>query len=312
LIPKKKISNTFLSFLLATIFIWLLITLSKEYTTAISFPIKYTKIAQNKLLQATPVKALEILVKTTGFSIFRTRFNTKEITINANALLKKTGTKYYLLVKNQKQRIQKQLPSGVALEQILKDTLFLDLGRLVTRKLPLIPKIKISYHVGYDLSEEITVTPDSILVSGPENYMSALKGLALLPIVLEDVMANFTKKVAIKMPEGIKNLKLDTKEITVSGKVEKFTEGTLEVPYTVINIPKDITINTLTKKIQITFIVGLSRFNKINENSFQIECDYSISESNNLGYLIPKLVHKPSEIKSYKIIPNEIDFLIQN
>ena len=312
MIPKKKISNTFLSFLLATIFIWLLITLSKEYTTAISFPIKYTKIAQNKLLQATPVKALEILVKTTGFSIFRTRFNTKEITINANALLKKTGTKYYLLVKNQKQRIQKQLPSGVALEQILKDTLFLDLGRLVTRKLPLIPKIKISYHVGYDLSEEITVTPDSILVSGPENYMSALKGLALLPIVLEDVMANFTKKVAIKMPEGIKNLKLDTKEITVSGKVEKFTEGTLEVPYTVINIPKDITINTLTKKIQITFIVGLSRFNKINENSFQIECDYSISESNNLGYLIPKLVHKPSEIKSYKIIPNEIDFLIQN
>ena len=312
MIPKKKISNTFLSFLLATIFIWLLITLSKEYTTAISFPIKYTKIAQNKLLQATPVKALEILVKTTGFSIFRTRFNTKEITINANALLKKTGTKYYLLVKNQKQRIQKQLPSGVALEQILKDTLFLDLGRLVTRKLPLKPNIKISYHVGYDLSEEITVTPDSILVSGPENYMSELKELALLPIVLEDVMANFTKKVAIKIPEGIKNLKLDTKEITVSGKVEKFTEGTLEVPYTVINMPKDVTINTLTKKIQITFIIGLSRFNKINENSFQIECDYSISESNNLGYLIPKLVHKPSEIKSYKIIPNEIDFLIQN
>jgi YbbR domain-containing protein len=312
LIAKKKISKTFLSFLLAAIFMWLLITLSKEYSTAISFPIKYTKIAQNKLLQATPVKTLEILVKTTGFSIFRTRFNTKEITINANTLLKKTGTKYYLLLKNQKQRIQKQLPSGVALEQLLKDTLFLDLGRLVTKKIPLKPNIKISYHVGYDLSEEIMIAPDSILVSGPENYMSALKGLALLPIVLEDVMANFTTKVAIKMPEGIKNLKLDTKEITVSGKVEKFTEGTLEVPYTVTNMPKDLTINTLTKKIQITFIIGLSRFNKINENSFQIECDYSISESNNLGYLIPKLVHIPSEIKSYKIIPNKIDFLIQN
>jgi hypothetical protein len=312
LIPKKKISKTFLSFLLAAIFMWLLITLSKEYTITISFPIKYTKIAQNKLLQATPVKALEIVVKTNGFSIFRTRFNTKEITINANALLKKTGTKYYLLVKNQKQRIQKQLPSGVVLEQILKDTLFLDLGRLVTRKLPLKPNVKISYHVGYDLSEEITVSPDSILVSGPESYMSELKSLALLPLVLEDVMANFTKKVAIKMPEGIKNLKLDTKEIIVSGKVEKFTEGTLELSYTVINKPKDVTINTLTKKIQITFIIGLSRFNKINENSFQIECDYSISESNNLGYLIPKLVHKPSEIKSYKITPNEIDFLIQN
>jgi hypothetical protein len=291
---------------------WLLITLSKEYTTTIVFPIEYNKIAQNKLLQTAPVVALEIVVKTNGFSILRTRFNTETIAINANALKKKTGTTYYLLVKNQKQRIQKQLPSGIALQQIIKDTLFLDIGRLVIRKLPLKPDVKINYHVGYDLSEEIIVTPDSILVSGPEDAMSNLKNIALLPIALEDVMADFTKKVAIKMPEGIKNLKLNAKEIIISGKVEKFTEGTLEVPYTVINIPKGVNINTLFKKIQITFIIGLSSFNKINENSFQIECDYSTSESNNLGYLIPKLVHKPSEVKSYKIIPNEIDFLIQN
>jgi hypothetical protein len=291
---------------------WLLVTLSKEYTTTIIFPIKYSKIAQNKLLQTTPITTLETVIKANGFSVLRTRFNTKKIAINANTAIKKKGTTYYLLVKNQKQFIQKQLPSGVALQQIIKDTLFLDLGSLVIKKLSLKPNIKINYHVGYDLSEDITVTPDSILVSGPEDYMSKLKNIELLPVILEDVMANFTKKVAVKMPKGIKNLKFDTKEVTIHGKVEKFTEGTLDITYTIINIPKGITINTLSKKIQITFIIGLSSFNKINENSFQIECDYSVSESNNLGYLIPKLVHKPSEIKSFKIMPNEIDFLIQN
>jgi hypothetical protein len=291
---------------------WLLITLSKEYTTTISFPIKYSKIAQNKRLQTSPITVLETVVKANGFTVLRTRFNTKTIAINAKPTVKKEGTTHYLLVKNQKQQIQKQLPSGVLLQQILKDTLFLDLGSLVTMKLPLKPNIKISYHVGYDLSEEIVLTPDSILVSGPEEYMSKLKSISLLPLVLGDVRANFKNKVGVKMPEGIKNLKLDTKEITIQGKVEKFTEGTLEVPYSVINIPKGISISTLSKKIQVTFIIGLSSFNKINENSFQIECDYSVSESNNLGYLIPKLVNKPLEIKSYKILPNEIDFLIQN
>lgn len=310
--PKKKIPKTFIGFLLASVLIWLLITLSKEYITTINFPIKYNKIAQNKRLQSTPETILEIVVKASGFSILRTRFNTKKIAINANALVKKKGTKYYLLVKSQKQIIQKQLPSGIALQEILKDTLFLDLGSLVTKKLPLKPNVKLNYHVGYDLSEEIRLTPDSILVSGPENYILELKNIELLPIELEDVMENFTKKVAIKMPKGIKNLKFDTTEITVSGKVEKFTEGTFEVSYKITNIPEGVTINTLSKKIQITFIIGLSSFHKISENSFQIECDYSISESNNLGYLIPKLVHKPSEIKSYKIIPNEIYFLIQN
>ena len=309
---KNKIPKTFIGFLLASVIIWLLITLSKEYVTTINFPINYYGISQNKLLQATPTKELEIVVKANGFKILRTRINTINIAINARALIKKKDTKHYLLVKNQKLSIQKQVPSGIVIQEIIKDTLFLDVGSLVTKKIPLKPNVKINYHVGYDLSEAVSVIPDSILVSGPENYISEIKNIELLPLELEDVKADFTRKVAIKMPKGIKNLKFDTKEITISGKIEKFTEGTFDIQYKIINIPEGVVINTLSKKIQVTFIVGLSSFNKINETSFQIECDYSLSESNNLGYLIPKLVHKPSEIKSYKIIPNKIDFLIQN
>ena len=156
---------------------WLLITLSKEYTTTISFPIKYSNIAQSKLLQTAPKTTLETVVTANGFSVLRTRFNTKTIAIDAKTVIKKKGTTYYLLAKNQKQIIQKQLPSGVALQQIIKDTLFLDLGSLVIKKLPLKPNVKINYHVGYDLSEEITMVPDSITVSGPENYMSKLENI---------------------------------------------------------------------------------------------------------------------------------------
>ncbi|TXD48309.1 hypothetical protein [Polaribacter sp. IC073] len=310
--PKKKIPKTFISFLLASVLIWLLITLSKEYVTSIYFPIKYGNLSQNKLLQGTPVKELEVVVKANGFKILRTRVNTKNIGVHANALIQKKGTKYYILVKKQKQSIQKQLPSGVVLQEIVRDTLFLEVSSLVSKKLPLKPDVKIRYQVGYDLSEEINVAPDSIIVSGPENYISEIDEITLLPIVLEGVKADFSKKVAVKIPKGIRNLKFESKEIIVSGKVEKFTEGTLDIKYTITNVPEDLTINTLSKKVQITFIIGLSRFNTIDENSFQIECDYSMSAFNNLGYLIPKLVHKPSEIKSYKIIPNKIDFLIQH
>ena len=310
--PKKKIPKTFISFLLASILIWLLITLSKEYITTISFPIKYGEISQNKLLLANQTKVLEIVVKTNGFKILRTRFNTKSMLINVNTLISKKGTTYYLLLKSRKQSIKRQLPSGVSLQEIIKDTLFVELGSLVTKKLAIKSNLKISYHIGYDLSEQISLKPDSILVSGPENYISKIKNIELVPTILEDVKIDFTRKVAVKIPEGIKNLKFNIKEVTVSGKVEKFTEGILNIPFKIINVPAGLTINTLNKKVQITYIVGLSNFNKIDENSFQIECDYAMSASNRLGYLIPKVVRKASEIKSYKLIPDEIDFLIQN
>ena len=309
---KKKIPKTFLSFVLASILIWLLITLSKEYTTTIAFPVKYREISRNKRLLENQSTVLELVVNTNGFKILKTRFNTKSIEINANALLKKKGTQHYVLVKSQKQRIKKQLPSGVRLQEMIKDTLFLEVGSLVTKKLAVKADLKIKYHIGYDLSEEITLKPDSILVSGPENYIKEIKSIALVPLVLQDVKANFTRKVAIQIPPEIKNLKFETKEITISGKIEKYTEGTLNIPYKITNLPQGLTLNTLDKKIQVTYIVGLSSFNKIDENSFQIECDYTLSKANDLGYLIPKLVRKPMEIKSYKMMPNEINFLIQN
>ena len=215
-------------------------------------------------------------------------------------------------MKSKKQSIKRQLPSGVSLQEIIKDTLFVELGSLVTKKLAIKSNLKISYHIGYDLSEQISLKPDSILVSGPENYISKIKNIELEPIVFEDVKADFIRKVAIKAPEGVKDLKFNIKEVIVSGKIEKFTEGILNVPFKIINVPAGITINTLNKKVQVTYIVGLSSFNKIDENSFQIECDYTMSASNRLGYLIPKVVRKSSEIKSYKLIPNEINFLIQN
>ena len=310
--PKKKIPKTFISFLLASILIWLLITLSKEYITTINFPIEYGEISQNKLLLANQTKALEVVVKTNGFKILRTRFNINSLLINVNTLISKKGTTYYLLLKSKKQSIKRQLPSGVSLQEIIKDTLFVELGSLVTKKIAVKSNLKISYHIGYDLSEQISLKPDSILVSGPENYISKIKNIELVPIVFEDIKADFVRKVAIKVPEGVKDLKFNIKEVIVSGKIEKFTEGILNVPFKIINVPAGIIINTLNKKVQVTYIVGLSSFNKIDENSFQIECDYAMSASNRLGYLIPKVVLKSSEIKSYKLIPNEINFLIQN
>ncbi|WP_299672486.1 YbbR-like domain-containing protein [uncultured Polaribacter sp.] len=308
---KNKIPKTFIGFLVASVLIWLLITLSKEYVTTIRFPIQYKNIAQDKLLQATPQKELEIAVKADGFKILKTRVNTRNIAINANVLSRKADAKYYLLTKNQKISIQKQLPSGIVLQEILKDTLFLDIGTLVTKKIPLKPNLKINYHVGYDLAEDITIQPDSILVSGPENYISAIEHINLSALELEDVKADFKKKVGIKVPKDTKNLKFNLKEVTISGKVEKFTEGTFEIPYRITNIPNNVTLNTLSKTVEVTFIVGLSKFNEITKNSFQVECDYKFALANNLNYLIPKLVNKPSEIKSYKIAPNKIDFLIQ-
>ena len=86
---SKKIPKTFISFLVASFLIWLLITFSKEYTTVITYPVAYNNIPQNKLLQEAPIKQVDLTIKASGFKIIRSKFKNKKIQLEASTLHRK-------------------------------------------------------------------------------------------------------------------------------------------------------------------------------------------------------------------------------
>jgi len=290
---------------------WFLITLSKEYTTTLTFPVKYTNIPQDKLLQNKPVKEIDITINASGFNIIKSSFRDNSIFLNANNLYKKSSNKYYFLTRNQVNVIQKQLNSGIELQEIILDTIYLDLGTLTSKKVALVPNLDINYQIGYDILEPVSVKPDSILISGPQAQVEEITAINLKLLKLNDIRSDFSKKVDIMFPENFNNIKTESSYTTISAKVEKFTEGTLEVPFKISNLPKGVDLTTLNKTVEVVFVVSLSNFNKINKNFFEVVCDYNVSKENNLGYLLPKIISKPPYVKSFKVVPNKIDFLIQ-
>ena len=105
-------------------------------------------------------------------------------------------------------------------------------------------------------------------------------------------------------------MNIQLENIEISAAIEKFTEGTVELPFKVLNLPPGKTINTFPKLVKITYRIALSNFNKISPSSFLIECDYNMSKENNLSYLIPKIVETSFMIKNARITPLKIDFII--
>ena len=308
---SQSISKSFLGFLTASFLIWVLITFSKEYKTVITYDVTFINIPQKNILLETTPQKIACYVNGSGFRLFWSQLFDQKINLDVSKFAKTSKKTSYILPKNQLSNIQEQLMSGVEIENILKDTLFVKMGFLHTKKVPLKPNLNINYQVGYNLLGDVLIIPDSVVISGVENQLKSIEFLDLENLKLTNVKENFSKSVAILKPSKINNIKLTTSKAVISAKVDKFTEGSLQVPFKITNVPSDIKITTLSETVLVTFVVALSQFSRVSEASFVIECDYELSTKNELGYLIPKIVLKPDFVNNIKIIPTKIDFLIQ-
>jgi hypothetical protein len=283
----------------------LLINLSKEYTTQINFDLVYTNLPIKKTIIKTPIKNIPLLVKGSGFNLISTSLSSNSIVLDLEKINKKRNTEYYFLTKKLHSEIQEQLKSGIKLTEIQTDTIPLKIGTLSSKKVPLKADLNITFQLGHDLSKPITIKPDSILISGEESLLKKIPFLKLEKVNLNNISENSKIKIAILKPDNIKT-NITTAEIDIA--VDKFTEGEIEVPVLVKNAPKGL--NIYPKKVKVIYKIGLKNFNKINENSFKIECDYNQDKNGEVSYLIPKFKKSPDIITLIRIVPEKIDFLI--
>lgn len=289
---------------------WLLINLSKEYTSTLKYEVSYEELAQDKILQEDPISEIELSVKATGFNLLSANFSNRKLRLSADKISKKTSSDFYFLPQNQRIDIQKQLSSGVQLEEILLDTIHLKLGSLASKKVPIKPNVDIQYEIGYNLVKDIKTTPDSVLISGPELQLQNVKELQLEQLQLENVSADVEEELAIVIPEDASKIKLSATKVNLLIEVDKFTEGELEIPVLVKNISAGEKLNIYPKNVKVIYKVGLKDFNKATASSFEIVCDYEQSKKEGLSYLVPKLVSKPDYVSAVRIAPKKIDFLI--
>ncbi|WP_369047556.1 CdaR family protein [Tenacibaculum sp. UWU-22] len=309
---KKKINipKVFVGFLIASALIWLLINLSKEYTTVVTYNVDYTNLPKYKLLQSPPLKEVDFLVAGSGFKLLSAKLSAKTIHFNAGNLIRKKNDRYYFLPKNQRNLIQKQLPSGLQLQEVLKDSVFLNLGNLSVKKIPVKANVAIEYQLGYGLSKPIIIQPDTITISGPKMQLQKIETVSTAKLKLDNITKSFKKEIALVIPKNVENTTFETQKVTLIADVDKFTEGEIEVSFLVKNSPPNVVLNTFPKTVKVIYKVGLENFNKITKNSFTVVCDYNQSKKNNISYLIPKIKDKPAIVSSVKIIPDKIEFLI--
>ncbi len=307
---KRKVKE-FTIFLVLTSIIWLLMELSKTYTSTAVFKVNYKNLPTNKLIQNKPVEAVAVALKAPGFSLLRYKIWNNTVNLSLSNM-RKIKAKYILLPNLQLAYINSQLPNETEVVRVLKDTISFDLGVNITKKVVVISSIKLNFKLGFGLTKPLKISPDSVLITGPKKYIDSIKEIEMVPIKLNNINNNINLTANLKLSLKNKHILMSTKKVKITGEVDKFTEGSFTIPVTIINKPKNVVINTLPNVVKVVFQTGLTNYSKINSKSVLVVYDYNQYKKDTLiQFLTPIIKQKSDLITSLKINPSQIEFFIQ-
>ncbi len=302
--------KTFLVFLSLSIVFWSLIKLSKTYVADVEFDVAYSSLSVDKTIQNKPITQVTASIESTGFNLLSYKIKNKKLNFGLQNLVHKKGNKYYYLPNHHLLDLKSQLDIETTIVRIVQDSILVVLGKNKTKKIPIKLDADIQFKLGYNFAEKIALTPQYITIIGPEEQLDTIDEIKTNKLILSEVSSEVNKKISLNISK-YEGLSFSDSEVLVAIKVDKFTEGTLSVPFKIVNLPKEYSITTFPTKVNVIYQVGLLNFNKITSKNFEVICDYNESKDNGLSYLIPKIVEKTSLITSVKIVPNKIEYLIE-
>ena len=191
-------------------------------------------------------------------------------------------------------------PSEVAFDE---NRIIVNMQQLDSVKVKVIPDLDLTYEKQFNRHGKIQITPDSVTVYGPKNKIKTIDNIHTEHLSLKNVNSNIDKNLSLQLEDMIK---ADCKEVNVKMNVEKYTEAIANVK---INNNTDNKLRLFPDKVKIKYIVYLSDYNIINENSFTVNIDANdITPENNS--LPVYLVDYPNNTRIISIEPKEVEYII--
>ncbi|MBT1697231.1 hypothetical protein KK083_10115 [Fulvivirgaceae bacterium PWU4] len=222
----------------ATVF-WFFNALNKTYTTNINFPLRFDYDHE----EFVPVRALpaqvRINVTGNGWELFKRSTGVKiaplEIPLERPSEVKKiVGSNLPMFFSNQVE--------GLEINFVLTDTIYIDLEPKAGRWVKLaMDSLQFNLKDGYGVASEISITPDSVYLEGPERIVSRFDNPVLLKLRHRNIDENFSDEVELDIPSS-DVIKRDPPTVSVKFNVERMVQLKDSLLITAENVPSTVSI----------------------------------------------------------------------
>ena len=265
---------------------------------------------KDRLLVSNVPKELMVEVRGQGFSLLRHYIGRSFLPIVFNVytdiLQKKNLSEKTLNTNELRERIQNQLTSGIQFQRIKPEIIRFEFSPSKEKTVPVVPLVDYTLKRQYILRDSISITPSSITVSGPAAVIDTLRAIYTKPIQFKELAKDVSKSISFIPVEGVS---FEENNATLNIEVERVTESKKNIPLVVRHLPAEFEIRLFPPHIELSFDVGLSRYDQIKDSDFVVSVDYrKITNSSALTITVEK---HPPFIQNLTYTPERVEFLIE-
>lgn len=294
-------------------FIWLLMTLTDNYSEEIEFPITYENFPEGMILVSKPTNFITAQVESQGYEIAKATLSNREsvkIDLSKLRLKKSPYGRYIAAIPTSDFRfsIMNQLKVHEVGKQFQPDSIYFVFDSLMTKKLKVQISSNIKYANGYTQYGDAKISPAFILAQGPALQMSKLEYVSTDSIILNNVKSDIVQDIDLH-PLG-KMISLKRKSVNVKIKTAKFSEFSISVPVKVVSNVPNLKVKTFPSVVKITCSMALPDYKLLTDSSFQITAQLDSLNLLNDDKIILNLTRKPSSAKSIRLSDESVEYVI--
>lgn len=305
---KKGKPKMFLLFLFVTTFIWFISKFSREFTSNLEAEIHYVNAPLGVIVSENNYDLVTFDFTTSGFYFLYYKINKPIIAIDLLKYTKEGISSFIISNSELKRIITSQLKNDILVNNVSIEKMEVFLDKLKTKKVKVSLLENIVFKNGFNSIGQYKISPDSILISGPTQYLDTLTEIKTELLELANVNENIAAIVNLNTSNDT-SISFSQETVKLDIFVKEFTQKSLLVPVVVNNLPSNLSIRLVPENVTIRFDVTMEDYNKITAIDFLLMCDFD-KKNDQENFMIPHLMKQPESIINLEIQENKINYLI--
>lgn len=270
--------------------LWFTRELGKTYTENIDVRVTYSNSPKSQTLVSQVPSTIRYTVEGPGWGLLKHYIFKDNVQIDLSEIAQKavqtvsTEDEMFTNLFGEHLKIQTANPESI-------DFVFEDIH---SKKVPVRVPLKLSYEQQYELSDPVSLSPDSVFVYGSSSLIDTMTYVKTVALEKHKISESFS----VVLPLIVSNdITTSVDEVTVEAHVEKFTEQSIELPIRLINVPEAerLVLDMMHNTVSLSFLIGISKVQTCFPTDFEVVADYQKQMSN--GMIPVEIVRSPDYVR---------------